>query len=197
MTWPSPQDSIHTARQRMAHNMAALEEQLAKVRHAADALASREPEGSAAAAEHLATAAHAAEKAAEYKRHVDKLHRKLDTLGLTPEVRSGCARRCDAGAGAPRTHQAVDIRLASAGAADAPAPPAAVVANAQVRHSHLIAQAGALAEVQEQLRGAQAQVAAYHNLPTSALGASLVLKRAHQRLGQLQETLDAQLAHLA
>lgn len=52
-----------------------------------------------------------------------------------------------------------------------------------------------MAELQERLSGLQARLGAYHNLPASTLGASMMLKQARQRLASLQEQLEARLAH--
>lgn len=66
----------------------------------------------------------------------------------------------------------------------------------QIHHSTLVERSAALQELQSRAAELQEQLASYHNLPTSVLGASMMLKQARERLQAAQERLESGLADL-
>lgn len=66
----------------------------------------------------------------------------------------------------------------------------------QVTHAALLAKHARVAELQAALGGLQAQLAGYHHLPASKLGADMMLRQAQAQLREQQERLQAHLADM-
>jgi hypothetical protein len=67
---------------------------------------------------------------------------------------------------------------------------------AQIHHSTLVEKRAALQELQARAADLQQQLASYHSLPPSALGAGMMLQQARERLRAAQERLESGLADL-
>jgi hypothetical protein len=66
----------------------------------------------------------------------------------------------------------------------------------QIRHSSLVERRAALRQLQSRAAELQAQLAGYHSLPPSMLGAGMMLQQARERLAAAQERLESGLADL-
>ncbi|KAI8468054.1 MAG: hypothetical protein J3K34DRAFT_22154 [Monoraphidium minutum] len=66
----------------------------------------------------------------------------------------------------------------------------------EIHHSTLVERRAALQQLQVRAAELQAQLAAFHSLPASALGAGMMLGQARERLRAAQERLESGLAEL-
>lgn len=66
----------------------------------------------------------------------------------------------------------------------------------QIHHSTLVGKRASVQQLQARAVELQAQLASYHSLPASALGANMMLQQARERLRAAQERLEAGLADL-
>ncbi|KIY97504.1 hypothetical protein MNEG_10459 [Monoraphidium neglectum] len=66
----------------------------------------------------------------------------------------------------------------------------------EIHHSTLVEKRAALQELQARAADLQQQLASYHSLPPSALGAGMMLQQARERLRAAQERLESGLADL-
>ncbi|KAF8063810.1 hypothetical protein HT031_003667 [Scenedesmus sp. PABB004] len=144
----------------------------------------------ATVAEGAKTAAAMRQKHQEYTRQCGKHTKRLAANGFAPEAR--CARRRGGKRGA-RAHARAAV-AAVGGAADAPRPRAPPPR--QVTHGALVARAARVEELGARLAELRGELAGFHCLPDSVLGARMMLDQESERLAEKQARLTSRLADM-